>query len=123
MVIPCRNVPCATIPAVFAYSATRQDVKSSSTWDVPGLEVKSHSVVMEDNVLLGLFVEIRTDDDRLVLTAYCAQHSLNRLEHYPTFPRDNEHPLGNETAILAKSMGISEEGFDLIYRYCHTLIK
>ncbi len=65
---------------------------------------------------VGLFVEAKAEGDNLVLTAYCAQHSFRHVEHYPTFPRDLEHSLGNETALIAKSMGLSDEDFSLIYR-------
>ena len=70
--------------------------------------------------IIGSFLEARPDgsnDNNILLTAYCPHHSLHHIEHYPTFPRDPEHPLGNETALVAKSMGLTEEDYDLIYRY------
>lgn len=119
-----RFVACVMIHAVCVSRVMNLDVKHNFMSVV--LEHKVERLYYYQLLLsaclfyLGLYLEARPDnqnESNVVLKAYCSLHSLHHLEHYPAFPRDVDRSLGNETALVAKSMGLSEEDYNIIYRF------
>lgn len=111
------------IHVVYASLVMKLDVKPNSMLVVQDYKVfellQSRICGLHIDGCQGLYLEARPDgqnENSIALKAYCSHHSLHHLEHYPIFPRDLEHALGNETAHLAKSMGVAEEDYNIIYR-------